>query len=207
MAVPDGAVPEPVTKVTLDAYRWGRVAEAVAGEFNRRLRAGGNPAGRWLKGETVLAAHFGKELTLLAWAIEEIDPTVLPSMLANWLGLAPEERWWLYTTINATATATAPPDPGRGWRKAIRIAFAENPIDAPSGLIRDLPPVSAEDAAASAAANGTRKRAKGRKNAPQAQTAFDLGIDEEAEAYDTDLLGDATDAGTDGLIEMEMHAR
>ena len=176
VAAGDGA---PLLKVTLDGYRWERIAEPVAGDFNRRLRAAGSPVGRWLKGETVLAAHFGKELTLLAWAVEEIDPTVMPSMLANWLGLAPEERWWLYTTINATATATQPPDPERGWRKAIRIAFAENPVEAPAGLLRELPPVSAEDAATSGLA---RRRTK--KAPPTAQMGFDLGIDEEVEAYD-----------------------
>src|SRR5260370_28220126 len=50
-------------------------------------------------------------------------------MLANWMGLAPEERWWLYTTVNATS---GHPEHGRdrGWRKAIKIALAENPSEA-----------------------------------------------------------------------------
>lgn len=66
---------------------------------------------------------------MLAWAVEDADPTLLPAMIANWLGLASEERWWLYTTINAT---NGHPDHGRdrGWRKAIKIAVAENPIAA-----------------------------------------------------------------------------
>jgi hypothetical protein len=88
--------------------------------------------------ESLLAPHLGKELTLLFWAVEDADPTLLPAMLANWVGLAPEERWWLYTTINATS---GHPEHGqdRGWRKAIKIAFAENPIvsSAPSALLAE----------------------------------------------------------------------
>ena len=45
----------------------------------------------------------------------------------NWLGLAPEERWWLYTMTNA-ATGHAIKDRNRGWRKAVRFALTENPV-------------------------------------------------------------------------------
>jgi hypothetical protein len=120
----------PTLKAVLDRYRWEQVAAAVAEVFNRRLRLAGYRAAQWRENETLLAPYFGKELVLLAWAIEGADPTLIPNMRANWVGLAPEERWWLYTTINATfAGAEAGRD--RGWRKAIKIAFAENPLSAP----------------------------------------------------------------------------
>ena len=115
-------------KVKLDSYRWARVANHVADVFNQRLRRDGMRAATWRqRGETILAPHLGKELTLLAWAIEEAPDGVIQNMLYNWTGLAPEERWWLYTTINATFDH---PDHGkdRGWRKAIKIAFADNPV-------------------------------------------------------------------------------
>ena len=56
-----------------------------------------------------------------------MDESLIPNVIANWTGLEPEERWWLYTTVNATFTKV---DVGkdRGWRKAIKIAFSENPI-------------------------------------------------------------------------------
>ena len=43
----------------------------------------------------------------------------------------PEERWWLYSTVKSSG---AGPEEGRdrGWRKAIRIAFAENPAPPPA---------------------------------------------------------------------------
>ena len=164
------ATTEPRLKATLDAYRWERVAPAAAEEFNARLRRAGLRAAEWRRGETLLAAHFGKELTLLAWAVEDADPTLLPNMLANWLGLAPEERWWLYTTINATS-GHPEHDRQRGWRRAIKIAFAENPTQAPppSALLSEPPalPVAEEDRLAAAlGAPRRRKAAKARATPP-----------------------------------------
>jgi len=118
----------PREKAKLTAFRWHRVRDAVAAEFNQRLRQDGLRAGRWLKDTTPLAPHFGKELVLLAWAIDDQDVLVIPRMLANWRGLAPEERWWFYTTINAS-TRRYPNDINHGWKAAIKIAFLDEPRD------------------------------------------------------------------------------
>ena len=119
-------VRRPIIKAKLDAYRWSRISEPARAEFNRRMAQDGGRAARWRPAESLLAPHYGKELTLLFWVVEDADPTLIPNMVANWTGLAPEERWWLYTTVNATA---GHPDHGRdrGWRKAVKIALAENP--------------------------------------------------------------------------------
>lgn len=135
-----GPVLQPRPKAMLDPYRWSRIAPAAAAEFNARLRRMGRRPAKW-KRETLLAPYFGKELVLLMWAVEDADPAVIPNVLANWSGFAPEERWWLYTTVNATA---GHPEHGkdRGWRKAIRIALAENPTqDPPPSALRDLAPL------------------------------------------------------------------
>ena len=71
---------------------------------------------------------FGKEMVLLAWAIEDCDPSVIPTAIKNWLGLSPEERWWLFTMTNA---ATGGLKDKRGWRKAVRYALTENPVEEP----------------------------------------------------------------------------
>jgi hypothetical protein len=127
----EGAKREPVVKAVLDQYRWTRIEAPVRVEFSHRLLELGLRSASWNKRETLLAPHLGKEITLLAWAIEDADPTVIPNVIANWRGLAPEERWWLYTTVNATS---GHPEHGRdrGWRKAIKIALAENPAIAVS---------------------------------------------------------------------------
>lgn len=125
----------PTQKALLDGYRWERIASEAARVFNQRLRQDELKTATWAR-ETLLAPHFGKELTLLAWAVEDADPTVIPMMIANWAGLAPEERWWLYTTINATS-GHSQHGRDRGWRKAVKIAFAENPVDVvpPSAML------------------------------------------------------------------------
>jgi len=118
----------PVVKVRLDRYRWDRIADVVKGQFNKKIRAAGHRSVSWKANQlNILPPHFGKELILLAWAVEDIDESLIPNVIANWTGLEPEERWWLYTTINATFTREEI-GKDRGWRKAIKIAFSENPV-------------------------------------------------------------------------------
>jgi len=114
-------------KVVLPRQKWNAIADEVRAEFNKRLKAGGVKSGRWKTGDNYLPRLLGKELVLLAWAIEDADPGTIHTAILNWLGLAQEERWWLYTMTNA-ATGHAASGRGRGWRKAIRFALTENPV-------------------------------------------------------------------------------
>jgi len=120
-------------RVVLDLDRWLKIADALADEFNGRLRAAGFKTGRWKAGHVPLARLFGKELVLLAWAIEEADPVLIPTAVLNWRGLSPEERWWLYTmTAAQTGHHT---QRGRGWRKAVSAALTENPVQDTTPLL------------------------------------------------------------------------
>lgn len=115
-------------KARLHRYTWEQIEEHVKAEFNRRLRNLGIKAGRWLKkGQIPVDRTLGKELTLLAWALEDSDPELAITAVHNWLGLVPEERWWLYTMTNA-ATGHAINGRNKGWRKAVRFALTENPV-------------------------------------------------------------------------------
>lgn len=134
----DDAARAPRLKLRISHYKWSLIADEVRVEFNRRLRTASLKSASWKSGDNFLAAHFGKELVLLLWAVEDADPGLVRVALANWDGLVPEERWWLYTTINATS---GHPEHGRGkgWRKAIGIAFTENPVgDRPFRQYEDL---------------------------------------------------------------------
>lgn len=115
-------------RARLSPHRWSPVQGAVAADFNQRLQQARITPGRWMKQVTPLAPHFGKELVLLIWAIEDQDLTLIPRMLANWRGLAPEERWWFYTTINASPRSRAA-DQSYGWKAAVKIAFLDEPQD------------------------------------------------------------------------------
>ena len=83
--------------------------------------------GKFSSGYNMLARLFGKEMLLLAWAIEDAEPGVIPVAIRNWQGLKPEERWWLTTMTNA-ATGQAIAGKNRGWRKSVRFAMTENPV-------------------------------------------------------------------------------
>lgn len=113
-------------KVELGKYKWKLIENALKDEFNSRLKKDKLTAGKWHTGQVPVHRLFGKEMVLLAWAIEDCDPSVIPTAIKNWLGLSPEERWWLFTMTNA---ATGGLKDKRGWRKAIRYALTENPVE------------------------------------------------------------------------------
>lgn len=107
--------------------KWELIKDHLRAEFNRRLKELGLPAAQWKNGFNFLHRMLGKELLVLAWAVEEADPGTVPLAIQNWLGLRPEERWWLFTMTNA-ATGHALNGRGKGWRKALRFALTENPV-------------------------------------------------------------------------------
>lgn len=115
----DGAL-----KVTLPRVLWDHIATPVRSEFNRRLCGWGIKSSSWQGRQVPLMRTLGKELTMLAWAIENVDPSLIETALTNWQGLSQEERWWLYTMTNA---ACGRYDQAVGWRKALRYALTENP--------------------------------------------------------------------------------
>lgn len=114
-------------RVILPRSKWEAIADEVRSEFNRRLKQMGRKTGSWRVGPNLASRELGKELVLLLWAIEDADPSLIPNAVANWKGLVPEERWWLYTQT-AAATGHAVDGRGKGWRKAVRFALTENPV-------------------------------------------------------------------------------
>ena len=125
-------------RVVLPRVKWEGIAEATKAEFNRRVRKQDNPTCTWSIGQTPVSRLLGKELVLLAWAIEDADPARIPMAIRNWRGLAPEERWWLFTMTNA-ATGHAISGRGKGWRKAVRYALTENPVSSSDMESRERP--------------------------------------------------------------------
>jgi hypothetical protein len=114
-------------RVILPRLKWDAIADEVRAYFNQKLRENGLKTGQWKQGENPVSRLLGKELVLLCWAIEDADPALIPVAIKNWLGLKPEERWWLFTMTNA-ATGHAISGRNKGWRKAIRYALTENPV-------------------------------------------------------------------------------
>lgn len=123
-------------RVILARHKWNAIADEVRVEFNHRLKKQGLKTAQWKTGVNPLSRLLGKELALLAWAIEDADPALIPTAIKNWLGLAPEERWWLFTMTNA-ATGHAIHGRGKGWRKAVRYALTENPVSTEGVVARE----------------------------------------------------------------------
>ena len=87
-------------------------------------------------GDTPVDRLLGKELCVLAWAIERLEPEKISIAVRNWLALRPEERWWLF---GMTAMATGGlHDADKGWRVALRYALgdvAQNELLRPRSLV------------------------------------------------------------------------
>lgn len=115
--------PETILRCELPRSAWDAVSAELRTEFNRRLKQDGKPAGRWGADDTAVQRLLGKEMLVLLWAIENPDVSAEETAVAvrNWLGLKPEERWWLYT-MTAAATGYAH-QVGLGWRRALRDAL------------------------------------------------------------------------------------
>ena len=123
-------LPEVAERCHLPRAIWTLIAEDVKRDFNERLRAKKLATSRWVVGVNKVERLLGKELLVLAWAVENAPPEAVPNAIRNWVGLRPEERWWLFT---ATAAATGFPEHADiGWRKALRFALTENPLAEPA---------------------------------------------------------------------------
>lgn len=112
-------------RVFLHRPTWTEIANPVKRLFNQRLKAHNLAVSQWKAGENPVDRLLGKELCVLAWAVEELPLEKVGAALRNWLALRPEERWWLFGMT--AAAAGAPEDKGRGWRAALGYALGDTP--------------------------------------------------------------------------------
>lgn len=119
-------LPEVAERCYLARSTWSMISEEVKREFNERLRSKKLATSRWTTGINKVERLLGKELLVLAWAVQSANPETVPNAIRNWIGLRPEERWWLYTVTAAATGGTE--DADIGWRKALRFALTENPL-------------------------------------------------------------------------------
>ncbi len=112
-----------IDRVLLERHRWTAIRAEVQRAFNARLQEHHLATGTWKVGDTLVDRLLGKELCVLAWAIERLDPEKIPIAVRNWLALRPEERWWLFGMTAMTAGAVH--DADKGWRIALRYALGD----------------------------------------------------------------------------------
>lgn len=115
-----------IERCVLPVRRWRQVAGPLRSIFNERLKSKDQKPGRWETGNNRVHRLLGRELCVLLWAVEQCDEELVPAGINAWLGLRPEERWWLYAMAANSAGRSG--DHERGWRKAIRFALTEGAI-------------------------------------------------------------------------------
>lgn len=112
-----------IERVVLDRTRWTEIRAEVQRAFNARLKSYNLKTSAWQVGDNVVDRLLGKELCVLAWAVEDMDVANISLAVRNWLALRPEERWWLFA-MTAKSTGTAE-DRDVGWRIALRHALGD----------------------------------------------------------------------------------
>jgi hypothetical protein len=112
-----------IDRVLLDRVRWTAIRSEVQRAFNARLSGHGLNPSSWKVGDNPVDRLLGKEICVLAWAVEHMEIEKVPIAVRNWLALRPEERWWLF---GMTAMSTGGVnDSDKGWRVALRHALGD----------------------------------------------------------------------------------
>lgn len=112
-----------IDRVLLARPRWTKIRSEVQRTFNARLKAHSVKPYSWKVGDNMVDRLLGKELCVLAWAVEDMDMDKIPVAVRNWLALRPEERWWLF---GMTAMSTGGMKDGtKGWRLALKHALGD----------------------------------------------------------------------------------
>ena len=112
-----------IDRVRIDRPRWTAIRSEVQRAFNARLKGHDLNTSAWKVGDNKVDRLLGKELCVLAWAVEDMEMEKIPVAVRNWLALRPEERWWLFG-MTAIATGTIN-DAGKGWRLALKHALGD----------------------------------------------------------------------------------
>ncbi len=114
-----------IDRALLERPRWSAIRLEVQRAFNQRLKTNKLAVGYWKTGAVPVDRLLGKELCVLAWAVETLEMDKIGIALRNWLALRPEERWWLFGMTAMAAGGLN--DAQKGWRVALRYALGDQP--------------------------------------------------------------------------------
>jgi hypothetical protein len=143
LAAGSNGLPDSIERCRLSQDAWNGIRKELERVLNDRLKEKKLGTSRWKSGKNHVERLLGRELCVLAWAIEAAPKEAIPNAIRNWSGLKPEERWWLFA-MAASMTGTSQ-DVDVGWRKALRVALTENPTGEEVVVIRAKRPKSTEE--------------------------------------------------------------
>lgn len=112
-----------IDRLLLERTRWTSIRSEVQRAFNVRLKEHQLKTSAWSVGDNLVDRLLGKELCVLAWAVEGMAIENIPVAVRNWLAMHPEERWWLFG-MAALGTGGIG-DGDKGWRLALRHALGD----------------------------------------------------------------------------------
>lgn len=110
-------------RVVLERPRWTAIRSEIQRAFNIRLKERNLKTSAWKTGDNMVDRLLGKELCVLAWAVENMAIENIPVAVRNWLAMRPEERWWLYGMAAMNTGGLG--DGNKGWRLALRHALGD----------------------------------------------------------------------------------
>lgn len=120
----ENGIPLTEGRVSLPRRFWSAIAETARKDFAARLKARKLTSSRWTTGVNKVDRMLGKELCILAWAVEHAkNVDECKAIAARWAAFRPEERWWLFSQVSADAGLAE--DTERGWRKALYYAMSD----------------------------------------------------------------------------------
>lgn len=122
------AVPK-LCRTVMPRETWRQVASGVQAYFNRRLKDKRVKCSRFSTGDNRVERLLGRELSVLAWAIENATPVEVTLAYNRWSSHRPEELWWLFQQIDRDGGEWD--SPLLGWRLAIRHALIWESEDVP----------------------------------------------------------------------------
>lgn len=114
-----------IDRVVLERPRWTAIRSEVQRAFNARLKEHELKTSTWRVGENRVDRLLGKEICVLAWAVEGMAMDKIPVAVRNWLALRPEERWWLFGMAAMSTGRIGDGDGDKGWRLALRHALGD----------------------------------------------------------------------------------
>lgn len=116
-----GTAAQKLCRAAVPRDTWRQVAEGVKSHLNRRLKEKDLKGSRFATGENRVERILGRELCVLAWAIESATPDEAAIAFTRWSSHRPEELWWLFQQIDRDGGEWD--SPKTGWRIAIRHAL------------------------------------------------------------------------------------
>ena len=137
-----GTTAQKLCRAAVPRDTWRQVAEGMKGHLNRRLKTKDIKRSRFSTGENRIERILGRELCVLAWAIEDATPDEAAIAFTRWSSHRPEELWWLFQQIDRDGGEW---DSSKtGWRLAIRHAFIRDGEDASKVKRRPRPVIPSE---------------------------------------------------------------